>query len=498
MDYEEFMDCVGQMLRELPPARKDAWILEQAKMAPKSVWQDFIMSLTGEKKIIYMPTEAEIEAFCKKVQEGEIYVEYETHYYEFDSEGRYMDDWKIWHNDPQGAFPFLDRAFKGCHELLRLGEYKSARAILDKICRLGFQVAEAEDTEDFVDDSPYTIADAEAEQKLSMGKREIGYDWLQALLMERGDAVEMGFAREFLVILQSKLCQELNLSDFGGLISASLLDCMEGILQAEIVEIDASLAEFSSETQYWQERHLLEGKRARDRHLLLDIHKKCKKQEKEAPHPTPDSLLDASWKEIRELLRTLSYERFIDDQLEIDEVWEICQDLIRRGKFEEEDWRIRKKILREMVSHSYYHDYGCYDPVKELADKLYITDAEMLEFAELLDECGSYPREAADLYRQYGRRDKYVQYLEMHLERSSREYVELIQCYCEDGMEDEARKVAEQGLKQCGDDLTELFIFLLKDAKACKEKERYQKIYASATRRKKVDIAKVNQAVTDP
>lgn len=76
-----------------------------------------------------------------------------------------------------------------------------------------------------------------------------------------------------------------------------------------------------------------------------------------------------------------------------------------------------------MVSHSYYHDYGCYDPVKELADKLYITDAEMLEFAELLDECGSYPREAADLYRQYGRRDKYVQYLEMHLERSSREYV---------------------------------------------------------------------------
>ena len=160
MDYEEFMDCVGQMLRELPPARKDAWILEQAKMAPKSVWQDFIMSLTGEKKIIYMPTEAEIEAFCKKVQEGEIYVEYETHYYEFDSEGRYMDDWKIWHNDPQGAFPFLDRAFKGCHELLRLGEYKSARTILDKICRLGFQVAEAEDTEDFVDDSPYTIAEA--------------------------------------------------------------------------------------------------------------------------------------------------------------------------------------------------------------------------------------------------------------------------------------------------------------------------------------------------
>jgi len=176
------------------------------------------MSLTGEKKIIYMPTEAEIEAFCRKVQEGEIYVEYETHYYEFDSEGRYMDDWKIWHNDPQGAFPFLDRAFKGCHELLRLGEYKSALTILDKICRLGFQVAEAEDTEDFVDDSPYTIADAEAEQKLSMGKREIGYDWLQALLMERGDAVEMGFAREVasrvMFINEGMICEENEPEEF--------------------------------------------------------------------------------------------------------------------------------------------------------------------------------------------------------------------------------------------------------------------------------------------
>lgn len=146
MDYGVFMDFICKKLQELSPARKDAWILEQAKMVSESARQDFIMSLTGEKKIIYMPTEAEIEEFCKKVQDGEIYVEYETHYYEFDSDGRYMDDWKIWHNDPKAAFTFLDRTFKGCHDLLRLGEYKLARKILDKICCLEFQVIEAEDS----------------------------------------------------------------------------------------------------------------------------------------------------------------------------------------------------------------------------------------------------------------------------------------------------------------------------------------------------------------
>lgn len=48
-----------------------------------------------------MPTEAEIEAFCKKVWKGDIFVEYEIHYYEFNSNGRYADDGYVHHNDPQ-------------------------------------------------------------------------------------------------------------------------------------------------------------------------------------------------------------------------------------------------------------------------------------------------------------------------------------------------------------------------------------------------------------
>lgn len=112
---------------------KDAWILTQANLTEESEAEDFIMSLTGEKKISYMPTELQIEEFCKKVQNGDIFVEYETHYYEFDSDGRYMDDWEVRHNDPQGAFSFLNRTFRDCHDLICLGEYDLAAAILNKI-----------------------------------------------------------------------------------------------------------------------------------------------------------------------------------------------------------------------------------------------------------------------------------------------------------------------------------------------------------------------------
>ncbi len=96
------------------------------------------MSLSGEKKIAYMPSWKEIDEFCRKVEDQEIYFEYETHYYEFDDDGRYMDDWKIWHNDPFKAMPFLDGIFRGCHDLLVLGEYKMAADILGKACRLEF------------------------------------------------------------------------------------------------------------------------------------------------------------------------------------------------------------------------------------------------------------------------------------------------------------------------------------------------------------------------
>ncbi|WP_373217777.1 hypothetical protein [Ruminococcus sp. 5_1_39BFAA] len=86
-------------------------------------------------------------------------------------------------------------------------------------------------------------------------------------------------------------------------------------------------------------------------------------------------------------------------------------------------------------------------------------------------------------------------YLENHLEKESEEYVELIKYYNSVGRDSEAREVAERGLEKCKDDLTEIFIYLLNDAKKCGDRERYHKLYASAKRRKRADTNRIDAAI---
>ena len=145
MEKDHFISRIEEQLQKMSEAQKDAWILTKAKLLPEPEQQDFMLSLNGEKMIGYMPAEFEIQQFCEKVRKGDICVEYETHYCEFDSDGRYKDDWEVHHNDPSHAFSFLNRTFCGCHDLIRLGEYDSAGRILDQVCGLGFQVVEADE-----------------------------------------------------------------------------------------------------------------------------------------------------------------------------------------------------------------------------------------------------------------------------------------------------------------------------------------------------------------
>ena len=74
MEKDSFIKLVWEQLQSMLPAQKDAWILSKAKLLPESKQEDFMMTLTGQKLIEYMPTEAEIAQFCQKVQDGQIYV----------------------------------------------------------------------------------------------------------------------------------------------------------------------------------------------------------------------------------------------------------------------------------------------------------------------------------------------------------------------------------------------------------------------------------------
>lgn len=235
-----FIKQVKEQLGKMSEVEKEEWILTQAKLLGENKQQSFLMSLSGEKKVIYMPSQGEIEEFCEKVDHGDIYLEYETHYYEFDSDGRYMDDWEVWHNDPFQAMGFLNRVFRGCHDLLLLNEYKTVVDILDRVCKLEFKVIESPDSEDFVDDSPFTLVNAAKEGILSMSISDIGTDWITAYvkLAERWDSPEL--AKKMVEVFNQSICKKLNPSMLiGEEIPNDLFSRMFEILNVQVMEAES-------------------------------------------------------------------------------------------------------------------------------------------------------------------------------------------------------------------------------------------------------------------
>ena len=176
-------------------------------------------------------------------------------------------------------------------------------------------------------------------------------------------------------------------------------------------------------------------------------------------------------------------------------MWELCEALRKRGGLEQEDWQLRRRILKELVENDYYDYYSCYDPLHDLVEHFCTEPWEYLELADMMESCGYEWRKAADLYLKYGREDKYVDILEVHLEKDSKTYVDLMNYCRKQKMEDEARHVAEQCLEKCKDELTDIFIFLLTDAERNGQAERFQKYYNSAKRRRSVDMGRLEEAL---
>ena len=153
-----------------------------------------------------MPSNEIIDEFCNQVSEGKICLEYETHYYEFDDTGRYMDDWEVWYNDPNQSMYFLDNIFKGCHDLNELGEYEQTNKILGQICRLEFCIVEAEDSEDFsTEEEPFTIDSAYEHGMLATNKTEVVYDWLYAFYMVHKNLKAVELAQQLIELLMLPL-----------------------------------------------------------------------------------------------------------------------------------------------------------------------------------------------------------------------------------------------------------------------------------------------------
>ena len=58
--------------------------------------------------------------------------------------------------------------------------------------------------------------------------------------------------------------------------------------------------------------------------------------------------------------------RYIDDQLEIDVIWHICEEIIKSGRLQEEPWKVREEIIQKITDNEYYDEYGVSDPMMDL------------------------------------------------------------------------------------------------------------------------------------
>ena len=486
---DKFFNQVKAQLQSMSEQAKDAWILRQAKLTQEDRQADFLMTLTGEKHIMDMPSEEEIDAFCRKAEAGEIYFEYMTRYCEFDDDGRYMDDWKIWHKDPFGAAGFLDRVFIGCHGLMLLEEYRTVTDALEKVLNLRFQMETAEDSEDSAEDDFFSVAEAEKEGLFSVKLSDVGRDWILAYTRarERQAQAQGDMAVKLLEMLEHPACRQVKPRILlGENVSQQIFSRMAELLEQEIEKLEKK-ARNENARECWRIRGIMERKEE----LLSDLYVKCIKAEPSESVGSAAPDLEEAWKRILALIQWLRYEYVIDDQLEIDEILDICEGLIQSGRLGREKWEIRRAVLSDMLDNDYYDYYNCGDVMKEMAEHLCIGKAEHLQLAAMMEKRNAYQERAAELYHQYGREDKYVSYLEGHLGRSSRHYSALIAFYREKGQTEEAKRVARLGLENCREDLTDCFVFLLQKAKEEEDEAQFKKLYASAKRRKNVDVARV-------
>ena len=197
-----------------------------------------------------------------------------------------------------------------------------------------------------------------------------------------------------------------------------------------------------------------------------------------------------TWSQISGLISELMLEPYIDDQFQIEEIWNIVEALLKRGGFEKEPWEVKQHILEEIYENDYYDYYGVCDPMRDLANAICSSKAENLKRAEIMMKAGR-GAEAAKLYRELGEDDKCAEYFEKHLGKEEEPYQLLVDYYKERSHE-KAVEIATQAIQKCQRDQTPFFLFLLQDAKDRGDEAAFKKLMQSAHRRRAVKSSEVD------
>lgn len=484
---DSFIDKISKQLKMMTEKEKDAWILSQAKILSEWKQEDFYKSICGTKKIINMPERDEIKAFCEKVRSGDISVEYETHYVEFDDYGHFHDDWEHDFYDPDHAMSFISSVIKGCHDLIVLEEYENAFAILDDIIGLEFTIEDHPDTDDTCEDEFMNLDMAAHEGLLSLNRDDLLKDYIESCRHSSEDSsyvaekIVDAFEMELFRDCKTFYCITIDDKD-------PLLTELKKKLEEDFKRYEEEFAEKSKKDKYYCGEYR-DKERIRHINALIEYFGKIGKGEKKPKK----SFLRGTWSQISDLISDLMNEPYIDDQYQIEEIWKIVEAVIKRGGFDKEPWEVKEYILEEIYENDYYDYYGVYDPMKDLANAICSNKAENLKRAEIMMKAGrgSFGAAAAKLYRELGEEDKCAEYFENHLGKEEEPY-EILVDYYKERDHGKAVEIANMAIQKCQKDQTPFFIFLLQDAKERGNDAMFKKLMQSAHRRRAVNSAEVD------
>lgn len=484
---DEVIDKIKKQLKLMTEKEKDAWILSQAKILPVWEQENFYKSICGKKKVIDMPERSDISEFCQKVSNGEITVEYETHYVEFDDYGHFHDDWEHEYHDPDHAMAFISSVIRGCHDLIVLEDYEQAFEILDEIIGLEFTIVDHSDTDDNCEDEYMDLDMAVHEGILSIDREDLLRDYIESC---RHSVKRSSIAAEKIVTTlemelfegcETNLCIAFSEKD-------SLLTEIKKKLKDDLDRYEKEYADKSKKDKYyWGE--FCDRKKIKHISSLIECFGKIGKKQKKPK----ESFLRGTWSQISDLISDLTDEPYIDDQYQIEEIWNIVEALIKRGGFEKEPWELKKSILEEIYDNDFYDCYGVYDPMKDLANAICTTREENLGRAEIMMKAGRgyLGSDAAKLYRELGEEEKCAGYFENHLGKDEEPY-EILMEYYKDRNHEKAVEIATLAIQKCQKDQTPFFIFLLQDAKDRGDEAALKKLMQSAHRRRTVKSAEVD------
>ena len=402
-----------------------------------------------------------------------------------------MDDWVVWYNDPFSILPMMRRIFAGCHQLVVLEEYQTVYDLLSRIFELKFFIQEGEDSEDAPEEEYIELSDSKIKEELSYNLDKAAADWIISFMYLTTELSDKDRAEKLIKMLETSICKNLKpriLKDLGG--TEKLFVSMQSALEIAIADLETKKTEILKSGNRGTKLFEIKEKLTRSNELLIDIRMRCLERKK---IKQMKSFLEDSWNDVCEVVEWLKFEKYIDDQPEIDTVLEICKELVQSDEIQYDDRQLRKKVLTDIVEHDYYDYLGASDIMEKLAEKLCTNDEEYLAYADIL-YINENKEKAALLYNQHGREDKYITYLEKHLGREQKNYNALITYYNQHDQKDDAIRVAQLGLKNCKDDLTDIFIFLLLHTRE-NDATWFKKLFASAKRRKNVDMIKIDIAM---